>query len=452
MKNSFIALLFSTLSIWSGASAQTLETKVTEPIVANGPMVGYSEMMEVALWIQTTRSASVYFTYREQGRPDTTWRTTAKVTTQKEEAYTATLICDQVLPGRKYVYDLWVDGKKVLLPVECEFQTQTLWQYRTDPPTFTFAAGSCTYINEERFDRPRKGYAGEYEIFEQINNRYPDFMLWLGDNIYLREVDWFTSTGIHHRYTHGRDLPELRQLLARTHHYAIWDDHDFGPNNSDGSFTKKHLTLNGFKRFWANPSYGLEDVPGTFTHFQWADCDFIALDNRYHRSANGRLDLGEKRTILGEEQLNWFLENLLYARGSFIFVPLGGQLVNSAEKFENYANLAPEERQKIIDFIYLHDIENVVFLTGDRHHGSMSKIEQKGEPTIYEFTISPLTSGPHTPKDEYQNGELVRGTLLTERHFALMEVSGDYGKRVLTVTTYNTEGKKLWQKSIDQVK
>lgn len=451
-KTRFFSSLMGLLVLWgtSAYSQPTLEQKVTEPIVQNGPMVGYSEMLEVALWIQTTRSADVYFTYRESDRPDTLWRTTNKVKTLKEHAFTATLICDQVLPGRRYDYQLWVDGKWVPLELPMHFQTQSLWQYQTQPPAFQFATGSCTYINEERFDRPGNGYGGNYKIFEQIGNREPDFMLWLGDNIYLREGDWNTRTGIQHRYTHGRGVPEMRKLLAKTHHYAIWDDHDYGPNNSDGSFTKKDLTLQGFMDFWANPSYGTATTPGIFTQFQWADCDFIALDNRYHRSANGRLDLGGARTILGEDQLNWFLENLLYSKGSFKFVPLGGQFVNSAEVFENYANLAPEERQKIIDFIYLHDIKNVVFLTGDRHHGSMSKIEKNGEPTIYEITVSPLTSGPHKPKNEYENGELVKGTMLSERHFAIIEVSGDFGKRKLTVRAYNTEGKELWNKSISQ--
>ena len=40
----------------------------------------------------------------------------------------------------------------------------------------------------------------------------PDLMLWLGDNTYLREVDWYTRTGFIHRYTHTRSLPELQPL------------------------------------------------------------------------------------------------------------------------------------------------------------------------------------------------------------------------------------------------
>ena len=95
-------------------------------------------------------------------------------------------------------------------------------------------------------------------------------MLWLGDNIYLREPDWNSWTGIIHRYTHDRATPQLQPFMASVHNYAIWDDHDFGPNDSDKSFWNKNLTLKAFKLFWANPSYGTGDIKGTTTSFQWA--------------------------------------------------------------------------------------------------------------------------------------------------------------------------------------
>ena len=81
-------------------------------------------------------------------------------------------------------------------------------------------------------------------------------MIWLGDNVYFREPD-DSRTGVYHRYSHDRSLPELQPLLGSVHHYAIWDDHDYGPNNSDRSFIYKNITLQAFKDFWANPTYGL---------------------------------------------------------------------------------------------------------------------------------------------------------------------------------------------------
>jgi alkaline phosphatase D len=67
-------------------------------------------------------------------------------------------------------------------------------------------------------------------------------MVWMGDNIYLREADWSAESSIFRRYTHTRSHPLLQKLLGSTHHYATWDDHDYGPNNSDRSLWNKKIT------------------------------------------------------------------------------------------------------------------------------------------------------------------------------------------------------------------
>jgi alkaline phosphatase D len=133
---------------------------------------------------------------------------------------TAHLIADSVLPGKKYVYQLFINGDEVHLPYTTEFQTQSIWKWRGNPPEFSFLAGSCAYINQTEHDRPGRPYGGDYRIFESMTTQNADFMLWLGDNIYLREPDWNSWTGITQRYTHGRSVKELQPFLATTHHYA----------------------------------------------------------------------------------------------------------------------------------------------------------------------------------------------------------------------------------------
>ena len=113
--------------------------------------------------------------------------------------------------------------------------------------------GSGAYFNEARYDRSGNPYGDGYEIYSNMAKAGADFMIWLGDNIYLREPDWNSWSGIIHRYTHDRAIPELQEFLASTHHYAIWDDHDYGPNNSDRGYWNKNQTMEAFKIFWANP-------------------------------------------------------------------------------------------------------------------------------------------------------------------------------------------------------
>src|SRR5690606_13051856 len=111
---------------------------------------------------------------------------------------------DQVRPGTRYAYMIRIDGEEISLPYPTFFRTQELWQWRKPPADFAFLAGSCAYVNEPAYDRPGRPYGDGYGIFGTMAAEKPDLMVWLGDNIYLREVDWNSRTGIYHRYTHSR--------------------------------------------------------------------------------------------------------------------------------------------------------------------------------------------------------------------------------------------------------
>jgi alkaline phosphatase D len=409
-------------------------------LLQSGPMVGYSEMKEVMLWVQTRFEARVFIQYTDQQEPAKKYRT-QEVVTRQEKGYTAHLLADQVQPGKKYSYEVFVNGKKVERPYPLSFQSQALWQYRSDPPDFKFASGSCAYISEAATDRPGQPYGGGYQVFTTISKQNPDFMLWLGDNVYLREPDWNTRTGILHRYTHSRSLPELQPLLGNVHHYAIWDDHDYGPNDSDRSFWNKAMTRELFEAFWANPNYGVGGTEGITGTFQWADCEFFLMDDRYYRSPNQAF-LGD-RELLGKQQVDWLIEALINSRATFKFIAVGGQVLNAARIFENYANY-DAERQRLLDGIRQNRIPGVIFLTGDRHHTVLNKVDY-----LYDLTTSPLTSGTATPKDN-ETAFQVPGTMVAEKNFALLEVTGSQkeGTRKLTIHIMGTEGKEFWKKEI----
>jgi len=63
-------------------------------------MVGYSEMREVMLWAQTKQPARVQIRYWDQAQPSQKFLTD-EVQTEKQTAFTAHLLADQVQPGKK---------------------------------------------------------------------------------------------------------------------------------------------------------------------------------------------------------------------------------------------------------------------------------------------------------------------------------------------------------------
>ena len=165
----------------------------------------------------------------QAGRGDV-WQQTASVESDEKHGHTAHLELTGLEPGTDYDVVMVVGGKE--LTESMEVSTQVLWDYRMDPPPFSFVTGSCAYINEPEYDRPGRPYGGGYEIFESMAAEDPDMMLWLGDNIYLREVDFQSYSGFLHRYSHMRQTPEMADLLKACPQYAIWDDHDFGPTTA----------------------------------------------------------------------------------------------------------------------------------------------------------------------------------------------------------------------------
>lgn len=405
-------------------------------LLQSGPMLGPVTLRDVTIWIQTKEKASIQIVYNIQNEKKQKFYSEIK-TALPDNGLCVNIHLTNLKPATTYSYAVLINKVKIQTTYPLEFTTQALWQNRTDAPDFTFIAGSCFYINDTEYDRPGKPYGGEYDILNFMKSSKPDFMVWLGDNTYLRDGDLDSRSGIYYRNTHTRSLPQLQPFLASTANYAIWDDHDYGPNDSDWTYALKNHSLQAFKDFWPAESYGAGHTDGVTNSFQWNDCQFFMLDNRWYRTVDT-----ENGTILGEQQKYWLKEALLSSDATYKFICVGGQFLNDFIGFENFSNYA-QERLEIIDFIDLHKIKNVVFLTGDRHHSEISKIKTENGIEIYDITSSAITSTTYDHSTE-ANSTRIRGSMISERNFALFSVSGPKSDRKLSVTFKNSAGKNVY--------
>ncbi|HSD41940.1 MAG TPA: alkaline phosphatase D family protein [Burkholderiales bacterium] len=413
------------------------------PAWAASIMHGFADQSSMTLWVQTERAVRVTVELHPETEPGK--RRRVEGATRADDDFALTLRLAGLDPGTRYRYTVLVDGKP---GAEAgHFLTQPLWQFRTDPPEFAVAFGSCLYLND-RFDRPGPPWGGEYGILDAIAAQSPDLMLWLGDNVYFREPEWTSLEGMSARYRAYRASPMLRRLARATSHVAIWDDHDYGPNDSDASFVMKGAALEAFKRYWPNPSHGLPGVPGVFGMVTFGDVDFFLLDNRFHRYPN-RYPQTREKSMFGRAQLEWLKQALVYSRAQFRIVVAGGQFWNRANRFEAFHSY-PVEQKALGDWLVEQKIPGVVFLSGDRHLGGLWRIERPGTYPLLEFTSSPLTATafPNPGADERENPELVPGTLLTQRNFGMLRASGPRQARELTLEAYDASGKRLWQRRI----
>jgi hypothetical protein len=89
-------------------------------------------------------------------------------------------------------------------------------------------------------------------IFTEMASRKADLILFLGDFPY-------TARGGREEVRKGsrklREVAGFAQLTASTPTYGIYDDHDFGPNDCDGTHPNADEALAAFKEYWPNPSY-----------------------------------------------------------------------------------------------------------------------------------------------------------------------------------------------------
>jgi alkaline phosphatase D len=201
-----------------------------------GPMPGYAEMNEASVWVQTSDPCRVQLRYWKSGEPRAA-RLSDVVETNAAADHIATFRLTGLQFGTEYEYELYLAGERVDLPFATKLKTRPMIEGRADLPAIRVVTGSCFYVDDPLYDR--ETHAGGFEIFDAMAKMRPDLMLWLGDNVYFRGADWTSEANMRARYRRDRAIPSVQPLLAATRHYAIWDDHDFGPNDSDGTFGGK---------------------------------------------------------------------------------------------------------------------------------------------------------------------------------------------------------------------
>lgn len=415
-----------------------------------GPMLGYAELNEASVWIQTKYPCRVQLRYWKAGHPRSS-RLSDLVETNAGGDHIARFRLTGLQFGTEYDYELYLGGERVEIPHAGKLKTQPrvpdlgeLPAGGVDLPAFRVAAGSCAYVDDPLYDA-NAPHAGGFEIFDSIAKARPDVMLWLGDNVYFREADWLSEESMRARYRRDRAIPPIDRLLGSTRNYACWDDHDFGPNNSDGTFDGRQVAAKVFHDYWMNSPYSRQGA-GVHYRARWGDVEFFFVDQRTFRSPNAMQETPEK-VMLGADQFRWLIESLRSSEAIFKIVVAGGQMMNPIAPYEGWADF-PYEQKRFIEALRKERIEGVMFLSGDRHHTELIRRDEEGLYPLYDLTSSPLTSKSHEVIAELNNSARVPGTLVTQRNFATLVFEGRSNERTVTLTTYDVTGRPLWQRRI----
>ncbi|MCA9177301.1 MAG: alkaline phosphatase D family protein [Planctomycetales bacterium] len=342
----------------------------------SGPMLGDVTDRSARVWLRTATAARVEVVLHEG---DTRVASAAAMSSTDRD-FTVVLSFGQLKPSTDYRYEVRIDGQ----PAHGALGLTGLPTFRTAPPAGAGAKFSVAFGGGAR-------YVPEKErIWDTVAAAHPQAFLFLGDNIYIDEPQWRSKQRV--MYYRRQMRPEFRRLTASTACYAIWDDHDFGANDTAGGPDPfrpewKLPVWQVFRENWNNPSYGGgEKQPGCWFDFHIGDVHFIMTDGRYYRSF-------KDGTMLGPVQKQWLMKTLRESKAKFKVIASGTLWTELADKGgkDSWWGV-PEEREEIFSLIDRERIGGVFLISADRHRTDIYRIRRPNGYDLYEFETSKLTN------------------------------------------------------------
>ena len=262
-----------------------------------------------------------------------------------------------------------------------------------------FIVGSCM-SDSHAFEHVRS------KIWDRMLTHDADFIMLLGDQVYVDDFDFVkrqkaNEFDIWTRYIDSfRKIPlfQNRQLIPIL---AVWDDHDYGTNNSDKNFKSKKAAKKIFQAFFGGEN--IKDVYQVSTNgvsfsFNGFGQKFMMMDNRYNREPSKKAAFGQ----WGKAQHQWFKKQISQSQGP-IWLANGGQFFTKATVITKKNGKKKQINETFVDDhpehfkTLLSDLKTVkqpaLFLSGDIHYSEIVGIEKEvlGYQT-YEITSSPIHS------------------------------------------------------------
>lgn len=382
--------------------------------LAAGPMVGATSDTTATVWVRTTEPTKVRVRVTGAGE------VAAATTSARDQC--ATLALAGLTADTEYEYAVLVDDREV-----ARARLRTLPAPGAGKVTIAF--GSCVNL----------GRQPEQPIFDVIAAARPSAFVFLGDNSYFTHEDCKEAGAMWTRVREQRQNPGLRRLLAGTPTFAQWDDHDYGPNDSDRTFGLKGVARDIFMAYWPMPAYG-EDGEAIYSRSSLGPVDLFMLDDRWFRSPASEPD-GPDKAILGPKQREWLIRELAASRAPVKVVATGSQFLARYHAFESWQR-ARHERDLIVDAIRDRKIPGVVFISGDRHLAEAVRwpAERAGY-TLWDITSSPLANRSFERGGAVKNDDraFIYGA---GNNYGWIEV--DLDARKVTLELRDHEGKTLW--------
>jgi len=378
----------------SAATSRPSESADAELKVVAGPMFTPDAQGMITLWVQTNRPGALRIEIRAILPKDA-----PPFPAGEQRADLETLAADRNIgtirfvarPATEYAVVLKVPGSEKPLAIG----QITAPPKPGEPGKYRMMFGSCSHQDKN----------AKQPIWDLIAQEKPKVFLFIGDNMYLpnpptafpqkREAvrELYRDT-----YDEERQKPEMQKVLRSTMSFALWDDHDFGPNNSDRAWKWPDIALESLMMYFPNV-YGSGEVSGCFHRFSWGDIDVFMLDDRTFRDPNW--DVKNRKTMFGEKQMEWLRNGLSESKATYKIIANGNQMLSQGHPHEGWGVQYAAERDAFLDWMWEKKITGVIFLSGDRHFAELTRASdpKKRGADVWDLTSSPLAN------DVYADGQ-----------------------------------------------
>jgi hypothetical protein len=273
------------------------------------------------------------------------------------------------------------------------------------PMSFRIAASACA----------RTGSNGT--VFDTIAAIDPLLYLLLGDAHY-ENIDENSTARFRAAYDRLLTRPAQAALYRSAPVAYVWDDHDFGPNDSDASSRSGPAARSTYRDVVPHGPLADPGSDGSIEHaFTIGRVRFVLTDNRSHRTDD---------TMLGEEQVAWLIDEIVAASASHAVVvwangtPWIGEVRAGSDTWAGYA----DERSRIATALTEAGVDHLVIVSGDAHMVALD------DGTNSEGGFPVLQAAALDRPGSEKGGPYTGGTFPGGGQFGTIEIDDDGGETV----------------------
>jgi len=322
-----------------------------------------------------------------------------------------------LLPNTKYYYQIVVNGTPDNT-YQGSFRTHPIVD---QPANFKIALSSCAGLNPAYpgVNSPAvPSRISNSPVFTTIRDQDPLMFIHMGDIHYYNIGDGNyvpnpgTESDARAAYLGGIEdvfkQPNQHDLYRNVSTAWMYDDHDWGPNDSSGSIAWRQVALDTYRERWPHMPLG-DSARHTPNYQTWkiGRVRFILLDVRADRDINATDD-GPGKTMIGDTQRSWVRDTLTNDTSSGALVVVTPSVWYSSGS-DTWGAFDWERKELIEIFTDTGYIDRMVMVYGDFHAlGIDTGTRAPGGIPCFQFAALDSASG--SPMSHMDTGPTLPGT------------------------------------------